>query len=152
MATTAISLKENRDVPVRWEARRAVVCSKPSGSAGKSENGAECRPPATKTTPATSRRAPPRSVRRKTVLPKTTETVALLERTLIDVAELPKPPGRSGNLPQQRRMQAATGIIEAVRARSVGWVVGTSLGFEAIVSGLGGRCLLPPGLLTPIRL
>ncbi|MGA2798925.1 MAG: hypothetical protein ABSE63_15205, partial [Thermoguttaceae bacterium] len=65
----------------------------------------------------------------KTVLPKTTETIALLERSLVRLAKLPQPRG-----PQTERMQAAQlEFIEILHARSIAWVVGTSLGFEGFV-------------------
>ena len=66
----------------------------------------------------------------KTVLPKTTETIALLERWLTKLAKLPQQPAG----PQAARMQEAQlEVVEILRARSVVWVVGTSLGFEAFV-------------------
>ncbi|MBN2476008.1 MAG: ABC transporter permease [Pirellulales bacterium] len=71
----------------------------------------------------------------KTVLPKTTETVGLLERTLIDLAELPD--GAFGQ-PNRDSAQgkAARQVAETLRERSVAWVVGTSLGFEVLVLAL----------------
>ncbi|MEM0983316.1 MAG: ABC transporter permease [Planctomycetota bacterium] len=85
----------------------------------------------------------------KTVLPKTTETTALLERTLVDLNELD-----FGDLPEDdnalpsdevegvsisaREVNIAT--EEALRDRSTWWIVGTSLLFEAAVLGLG--CLI----------
>lgn len=70
----------------------------------------------------------------KTVLPKTTETMSLLERSLIDMAELPRNPDDN----RHDRAQRAVGrkVAEEVRSRSVGWVVGTSLGFELVVLAL----------------
>jgi hypothetical protein len=66
----------------------------------------------------------------KTVLPKTTETIALLERSLVRLAKLPQQPRG----PQTERMQAAQmEFIEILHARSIAWVVGTSLGFEGFV-------------------
>ncbi len=65
----------------------------------------------------------------KTVLPKTSETVKLLERTLIDMAELPEP--RSDRRKQRARVWRKT--EETIRARSVAWVIGTSLAFEFAV-------------------
>ncbi|MHB1037994.1 MAG: ABC transporter permease [Pirellulales bacterium] len=69
----------------------------------------------------------------KTVLPKTTETVALLERSLMRTVDLPK---RNDNPQAQRMMAAQQEMQDTLRARSVAWVVGTSLGFEAIVLAL----------------
>ncbi|MCA9283569.1 MAG: ABC transporter permease [Phycisphaerales bacterium] len=78
----------------------------------------------------------------KSVLPKTTETVNLLNRALIDMADLPQPPedptprsgpfgGPGGNMRKtQERMQ------EIINSRSVWWVLGTSLLFETVVVGL----------------
>jgi ABC-type transport system involved in multi-copper enzyme maturation permease subunit len=66
----------------------------------------------------------------KTVLPKTSETAELLERSLIKTAKLPRSPGGA----QQKRMFAAQQeTFDVLRGRSIAWVVGTSLGFEAVV-------------------
>jgi ABC-type transport system involved in multi-copper enzyme maturation permease subunit len=66
----------------------------------------------------------------KTVLPKTTETIALLERSLVRLAKLPQQPRG----PQAERMQSAQlEFIEILHGRSIAWVVGTSLGFEVFV-------------------
>ncbi|MCH8343380.1 MAG: ABC transporter permease [Planctomycetes bacterium] len=83
----------------------------------------------------------------KTVLPKTTETIALLERWLIDLAELPAPANNDDSTierlaesgaftpdPEQLQLDA----VEAIRGRSVGWVLGTSLAFEAGLLALAG--------------
>ncbi len=68
----------------------------------------------------------------KTVLPKTTETVGLIERTLTDMSDLPD--GAFGQPPpQSRQAQAMVKTAETLRNRSVWWVVGTSLGFEFLV-------------------
>jgi hypothetical protein len=65
-----------------------------------------------------------------TVLPKTTETIGLLQRWLIRLADLPKEPAS----PQQRAAQAARREFqEALYRRSPWWIVGTSLGFEFVV-------------------
>jgi hypothetical protein len=65
----------------------------------------------------------------KTVLPKTGDTVELLERSLTKIAKLPQPVGG----PQERLMHAAErDAIDVLRGRSIAWVVGTSLGFEAV--------------------
>ncbi|MCI0362876.1 MAG: hypothetical protein L0Y44_07455 [Phycisphaerales bacterium] len=76
----------------------------------------------------------------KTVLPKTAETIGLLERWLIDLAELPEQPEddrakamREFDIDQQQLQEEA--ILE-VRNRSAFWVMGTSLIFEAVVVGL----------------
>jgi ABC-type transport system involved in multi-copper enzyme maturation permease subunit len=66
----------------------------------------------------------------KTLLPKTTETIALLERWLTKLAKLPQQPAG----PQAARMQEAQfELVEILRARSVAWIIGTSLAFEALV-------------------
>jgi ABC-type transport system involved in multi-copper enzyme maturation permease subunit len=66
----------------------------------------------------------------KTVMPKTTETIDLLARWLTKFAKLPQ---QSAG-PQAARMQEAQlEFVGILRARSVAWVVGTSLGFEALV-------------------
>ncbi len=66
-------------------------------------------------------------VKVKTFLPKTTETVQLLQRVLVEANELPFE-GNKG--PEQR-------IVAEQRSRSVGWIVGTSLGFEAVILAIG---------------
>jgi ABC-type transport system involved in multi-copper enzyme maturation permease subunit len=80
-----------------------------------------------------------------TVLPKTTETIALLERNLLEVDELSfgGPPGPPGGSPGRRaefnqaaretQSQVSRETEETFRSRSVWWIVGTSLGFEALV-------------------
>ena len=82
----------------------------------------------------------------KTAMPKTSETIALLERWMISLAELPdregeeEPPATGALLsppsqrvdPQELNMRLA----ERIRARSVWWVLGTSLAFEAVVLAL----------------
>ena len=65
----------------------------------------------------------------KTVLPKTSETIGLLERTLMSMAELPEQPGQAYG-PQAR---VGREMVQTIRSRSVAWVVGTSLGFELVV-------------------
>lgn len=65
----------------------------------------------------------------KTILPKTTETIGLLERSLYDMADIP-----AGVLGQPYEHQKAQReVLETLRERTVWWVVGTSLGFEALV-------------------
>ncbi len=65
----------------------------------------------------------------KTVLPKTSETVALLERSLVKAARLPQ----FGSPHERRLMGAEQDFVDTLRSRSVGWILGTSLGFEAVV-------------------
>jgi ABC-type transport system involved in multi-copper enzyme maturation permease subunit len=64
----------------------------------------------------------------KTVLPKTSETIDLLERSLISMAELPEQPDQD-----ERQARLGREMVETIRSRSVAWVVGTSLGFELVV-------------------
>ncbi len=82
----------------------------------------------------------------KTILPKTTETIELLGRNLLSEEDLKKfmPPDRDMSGPSggifsdapinMREMQAR--IESANRSRSVGWVIGTSLAFEAVILGI----------------
>jgi len=63
----------------------------------------------------------------KTFLPKTAETVDLLQRSLIRVADLP---GIDEGGPRRR-------LVAEMRERSVGWIIGTSLIFEAVILALG---------------
>ena len=65
----------------------------------------------------------------KTFLPKTGETVDLLQRTLIDMAELPQ----MANEGNDRLARVGQELNETIRGRSVVWIVGTSLGFELVV-------------------
>lgn len=93
----------------------------------------------------------------KTVLPKTGETVALLERWLIEAADLqPDPEPAAGEAADDFDLEAAAAgeatpppptffqpdqdkleadVQAAFRDRSVAWVVGTSLIFELVVLG-----------------
>ncbi|HEX4054490.1 MAG TPA: hypothetical protein VHX86_09515 [Tepidisphaeraceae bacterium] len=81
----------------------------------------------------------------KTVLPKTTETVALLERELISKAGLQhvsqvnqenEDDSQNSNVELNNRPVPMAKIRAEIRSRSVGWVVGTSVGFEVVVLGL----------------
>lgn len=86
------------------------------------------------------------SLRVKSILPKTDETIDLLERRLVALTELPGPneddpedrieglPIGSGEAVSQRELQRR--VLEERRARSAVWILGTSLGFEALVVGL----------------
>lgn len=72
----------------------------------------------------------------KTFLPKTSETVDLLERTLISTAELPSV--QSGDNPvRAAQARAAQYVAQRMRTRSAVWIIGTSLAFEAVVLALG---------------
>lgn len=78
----------------------------------------------------------------KTALPKTGETVGLLERWMIDLAELPKPESTQTEAPEDPFINNADGaefqreIAEELRGRSVWWVIGTSVVFEVLVLSL----------------
>jgi ABC-type transport system involved in multi-copper enzyme maturation permease subunit len=77
-----------------------------------------------------------------TVIPKTTQTIDLLDRVLISDNELATPTptlgnslfGRGQTRPPDREMRSA--VEQFVRSRSVWWIVGSSLGFEALMIGL----------------
>ena len=85
----------------------------------------------------------------KTVLPKTGETVGLIDRWLIDTKELgvvfPDQFG-SGSEGDSVYSDTPTTLSEikpravrnqdVIRARSVGWVIGTSLAFELLILGI----------------
>ncbi len=85
----------------------------------------------------------------KTLMPKTSETIGLLERQLIDLADLPE-----AQAPQPPLVSLHTGNVESIkisildpsvvaqvtlesRERSVGWIIGSSLGFEAFLLAIG---------------
>ena len=72
----------------------------------------------------------------KTVLPKTSETIALLQRTLIRMADLE---GQQRDVQDKRISAVQREVAEAVRNHSVAWIIGTSLGFELVV--LAGAAL-----------
>jgi ABC-type transport system involved in multi-copper enzyme maturation permease subunit len=86
-----------------------------------------------------------------TFLPKTTETVQMVQRVLIehagmtqanDLMQLTAPPPNNNNDPRQlrRQQQAIRGqaITNEMLTRPVWWVVGTSVGFEAVMLLLAG--------------
>ena len=65
-----------------------------------------------------------------TVLPKTTETINLLQRWLVRLAALPREPAS----PQEKALQSAQReFAEALYRRSPFWIVGTSLAFEMVM-------------------
>lgn len=86
----------------------------------------------------------------KTALPKTSETIGLLERWMVDMADLPafndggdggsasvRFDGGDRELPIPQDHEAVErAVIEKARSRSVAWIVGTSLIFEAFVVGI----------------
>jgi ABC-type transport system involved in multi-copper enzyme maturation permease subunit len=83
----------------------------------------------------------------KTVLPKTTETMGLLERLLLSQADINAFGDRAGQQGNMNRDDTIHGVRistrtvqrelqEQLRARTVWWILGTSLAFEAAVLGL----------------
>lgn len=84
----------------------------------------------------------------KTVLPKTTETLDLLERVLVSEADMntlngddDEPIDINDAGPEETRvdMRKVTKDMQTkLRDRSVWWIVGTSLGFEAIMLTIAG--------------
>jgi len=79
----------------------------------------------------------------KTMLPKTTETVALLQRKLITSARLERVSNGEDNSEEQQNRVDLNGNavpVAELRAemnrRSIGWIVGTSVGFEVFVLGI----------------
>ncbi len=70
----------------------------------------------------------------KTVMPKTGETIGLLERWLIDTAHLPRQ-RVDGNASRWQLDQRAAEdkLIENLRGRSVSWIIGTSVIFECVL-------------------
>lgn len=86
----------------------------------------------------------------KTLLPKTSDTIELLSRSLIDMAEMPEfaeanddpnfqvhAGGDEDDLAVPTDMAAVNReVIAKSRTRPVWWILGTSLGFEAVVLGL----------------
>jgi ABC-type transport system involved in multi-copper enzyme maturation permease subunit len=86
----------------------------------------------------------------KTALPKTTETIALLERWMKTATDLERhssndkvnkeeedaPPGSIFNPMGPDQFKAQVRLQKEIRDRSIGWVIGTSLGFEAVILAL----------------
>lgn len=89
----------------------------------------------------------------KTVLPKTTETIGMLERWLIEAADMDTIARRTGSepvqfevsideeelTPEMRQAQnnlVALGVQDEIRSRSGWWIIGTSLLFEGAVLAL----------------
>ena len=82
----------------------------------------------------------------KAVLPKTSETIELLNRWLVLAADLPEPEPETTEEDKARDFlgrtaadaAADTAVAKIVAERSVGWVLGTSLAFEGVVLFLAG--------------
>ncbi|MBK7405124.1 MAG: ABC transporter permease [Phycisphaerales bacterium] len=87
----------------------------------------------------------------KTIVPKTSETTSLLERWLVSMADL-KAQARANPERADSGLDTKTGEInlddqevklraeEAIRARPVWWILGTSLAFEAVM--LSAACVV----------
>ena len=79
----------------------------------------------------------------KTVFPKTQETVALLERWMVDFADLPQPPEQEaqdfGPMAGVNQSEVSKRLQAEMRSRSVWWVMGTSFLFEGVVLLLAMR-------------
>lgn len=87
----------------------------------------------------------------KTVLPKTSETIRLLSRSMLSMADMeamqpgddrprrgpPRDPDDPASIVNDDRAQQT--VERLVRERSVWWVLGTSLLFEAIVVSIAAR-------------
>lgn len=79
----------------------------------------------------------------KTILPKTTETIALLERVLVKELNLSTgeggPPAdddqniRISNLSDEERAAVQSRVQQSLRARSAWWILGTSLAFVGVL-------------------
>lgn len=79
----------------------------------------------------------------KTVFPKTQETIALLERWMVDLADLPKPPEDEpqdfGPMAGVSQVEVQKRLQQELRSRSPWWVMGTSFIFEGVVLLLAMR-------------
>lgn len=91
----------------------------------------------------------------KTILPKTAETMELLKRSMLSMSDIqqfqdpdsydnyappPDPNDPDGHAARVSDMRAAAETVQSIlRARSVWWVLGTSLLFEAAIVGLAVR-------------
>lgn len=81
--------------------------------------------------------------RAKTPLPKTVETVELMNRWMISTADLDQLTGPVEEMDEDGDLEdvmSSSGtqlkIQQEFRSRSVTWIIGTSLGFEAIILGI----------------
>jgi ABC-type transport system involved in multi-copper enzyme maturation permease subunit len=86
-----------------------------------------------------------RVVLAKTVLPKTSETINLLRRWLIDLADLPDVEQQTAEVQVDNERprggpdaEASARAVQQRDSRSAWWVIGTSLGFEAVVLLIAG--------------
>ena len=82
----------------------------------------------------------------KTTLPKTNETINLLRRWLIDLADLPDVQQQTAEVEMDDEASPGPGpdpeatmrAAEELDSRSPWWIIGTSLGFEAVVLLIAG--------------
>ncbi len=83
-----------------------------------------------------------------TLLPKPAETVALMERALMELADMPEVSSIEDRLPgiagmgmdgpiELRRGDVTQRLIEVTRERSVWWIIGSSLLSELVILGFG---------------
>jgi hypothetical protein len=68
----------------------------------------------------------------KTALPKMSETSELMQRTLVRMADLQD----TSQIPDPRMRAAQKELVDELQNRSPYWIVGTSLGFEAVMLAL----------------
>lgn len=71
----------------------------------------------------------------KTILPKTSETASLVDRWVIDKSDID---GVLKMMDDGIQQSSSRALKEALAARSIGWVLGTSLAFEAFILGIAG--------------
>ena len=67
----------------------------------------------------------------KTCLPKTNDTLNLMDRTMVSMAELSEAAGRRTQ--SRRSDDFGVQVEQEYRSRSVAWIVGTSLLFEGVI-------------------
>jgi len=88
-----------------------------------------------------------RVVMLKTALPKTQETIGLLERYLITEEQINEliaqrmgvePPPSEDSVPAMADPRAQERVAEVYRSRTTLWVLGTSFAFEAVMLGIAG--------------
>lgn len=71
----------------------------------------------------------------KTLLPKTTETVGLVDRKLVSMDEISH---MTDETPMTDMERAQMELVDELRDRSLWWIIGTSLLFKVFVLGLAG--------------
>jgi hypothetical protein len=76
----------------------------------------------------------------KTCLPKTAETIGMLNRNLMDLGELEKFMGDENRRGNNSERALAMRVEAVLRERTTAWVIGTSLAFEAFILGIA--CLI----------